>query len=50
MNSNFIGKDHIVDLGNGKEVYFRDIFNFLHIIKDGKINDFNKNEEYRKKF
>ena len=49
MNSNIIEKDNIVDCGNGKEVYFRDIFNFLHDIKDGKINDFNKNEEYRKK-
>ena len=50
MNTIIIEKDNIVDLGNGKEVYFRDIFNFLHDIKNGKINDFNKNEEYRKKF
>ena len=40
--------DNIVDLGNGKEVYFNDIFNFLHDIKDGKINDFNKEKNIKK--
>ena len=42
-------KDNIVDLGNNKEIYFRDLFNFLHDVKDGKINDFNKEGEYEKR-
>ena len=41
-----IEKDNIVDLGNNKEVYFRDLNDFLHDIMDGKINDLNKEIEY----
>ena len=37
--------DNIVKLGNNKEIYFRDLANFLYDIKDGKINDFNKEIE-----
>ena len=42
--------DNIVDLANGKEIYFIDIFNFLNDIKNGKINNFNREIEYKKKF
>ena len=42
-------KDNIVDLGNNKEVYFRDLNDFLHDIMDGKINDLNKEIEYEKR-
>ena len=42
--------DNIVDLSDGKEVYFNDLNNFLYDIKDGKINNFNKEKEYEKKF
>ena len=41
--------DNIVDLGNGKEIYFKDITNFLYDIKDKKINYLNKKREYEKK-
>ena len=41
--------DNIVDLGNNKEVYFRDLNNFLHDSMDGKINDFSKEIEYEKR-
>ena len=50
INSNITERDNIVDLGNGKSVYFRDIAEFIYNIKDGKINNFNKKEEYEKKF
>ena len=33
--------DNTLDLGDDKYVYFRDINDFLHDIKDGKINNFN---------
>ena len=42
--------NNIVDLGDGKEVYFNDLNNFLYNIKDGKINNSNKEKEYEKKF
>ena len=50
INSNITESDNIVDLGNGKSVYFRDITEFIYDIKDGKINNFNKKEEYEKRF
>ena len=37
--------DNIAKLGNNKEISFRDLANFLYDIKDGKINDFNKETE-----
>ena len=42
--------DNIVDLANGKEIYFIDIFSFLNDIKNGKIDNFNREIEYKKKF
>ena len=50
IEKNITEGDNIVDLGDGKEVYFRDLFNFLHDIKDNKINNFNKKEQYEKRF
>ena len=49
INSEITEGDNIVKLGNNKEIYFRDLANFLYDIKDGKINDFNKEIEYEKK-
>ena len=49
INSEILEKDNIVDLGNNKEIYFRDLANFLYDIKDGKISDFNKEREYEKR-
>ena len=40
MEKNIVER-YIADLGNNKKFYFRDLFNFLHDIKDGKISDFN---------
>ena len=49
INSEIIEKDNTVDLGNNEEIYFRDLNNFLYDIKDGKINDFNKEREHEKR-
>ena len=49
INSEITEVDNIVKLGNNKEIYFRDLTNFLYDIKDGKINDFNKEIEYEKR-
>ena len=48
INSEILEKDNIVDLGNHREIYFRDVANFLYDIKDGKINNLNKEREYKK--
>ena len=50
INSNITERDNIVELGNGKSVYFRGITEFIYDIKDGKITNFNKKEEYEKRF
>ena len=50
INSNITERDNIAELGNGKSVYFRGITEFIYDIKDGKINKFNKKEEYEKMF
>ena len=34
IEKNITEGDNIVDLGGGKEVYFRELYNFLHDIKD----------------
>ena len=34
IEENITEGDNIVDLGGGKEVYFRELYNFLHDIKD----------------
>ena len=49
IKRNITENDNIVDLGNNKEIYFRDLNNFLYDIKDGKISDFNKEKEYEKR-
>ena len=49
INSEITEGDNTVKLGNNKEIYFRDLANFLYDIKDGKINDFNKKIEYEKR-
>ena len=49
MNNEITEGDNIVDLGNGKDIYFSDIANFLYDIKDGKINYLNKKREYEKR-
>ena len=50
IKENITMGDNIVDLGDGKEVYFNDLNNFLYNIKDGQINNSNKEKEYEKKF
>ena len=50
INSNIIEGDNIVDLSDNKNIYFRDLTNFLYGIKDGKISDFNKEGEYEERF
>ena len=49
IKRNITENDNIADLGNNKEIYFRDLNNFLYDIKDGKISDFNKEKEYEKR-
>ena len=49
IERNITERDNIVDLGNNKEIYFRDLNNFLYDIRDGKISDFNKEREYEKR-
>ena len=49
INDEITEGDNIVDLCNGKEIYFRDTTNFLYDIKNGKINNFNKESEYEKR-
>ena len=41
--------DNIVDVGNDKKIYFKDLINFLHDIRNGEINDFNKEIKYEKR-
>ena len=50
INSNITERDNIVDLGDNKEIYFRNLTDFLYDIKDGKMSDFNKEREYEKRF
>ena len=38
------------DLGDDKFVYFNHINDFLHNIKDGNINNFNREKKYKAKF
>ena len=42
--------DNFLDLGEDKYVYFNHINNFLHDIKDGNINNFNREKKYKEKF
>ena len=41
--------DNIVDVGNNNKIYFKDLINFLNDIRNGKIDDFNKEMEYEKR-
>ena len=41
--------DNIVDVGNDKKIYFKDLINFLHDIRNGEIDDFNKEMKYKKR-
>ena len=41
--------DNIVDIGNNNKVYFKDLTNFLNDIRNGRINDFNKEMKYEKR-
>ena len=49
IKENITMGDNIVGLGDGKEVYFNDLNNFLYDIKDGKINNLNKEKEYKER-
>ena len=39
----------IVDIGNNNKIYFKDFINFLQDIRNGKIDDFNKEMKYEKR-
>ena len=39
----------IVDIGNNNKIYFKDLINFLQDIRNGKIDDFNKEMKYEKR-
>ena len=49
IEKNVTEGDNIVDFRDNKEIYFRDLLNFLLDIKNYKINDFNREEQYKKK-
>ena len=49
IEKNVTEDDNIVDLGDNKEIYFRDPLNFLLDIKNYKITDFNRKEQYEKR-
>ena len=40
--------DNALDLGENKFVYFNHIIDFLHDIKDGNINNFNREKNIKK--
>ena len=40
--------DNVLDLGDDKYVYFNHINDFLHDIKDGNINNFNRETNIKK--
>ena len=42
--------DNVLDLGDNKYVYFNHINDFLHDIKHGNINNFNREKKYEEKF
>ena len=41
--------DNIVDVGNDKKIYFKDLINFSNDIRNGKIDAFNKEMKYEKR-
>ena len=42
--------DNTLELVDNKFVYFNHINDFLHDIKDGNINNFNREKKYKEKF
>ena len=42
--------DNVLDLGDDKYVYFNNTKDFLHDIKNCKINNFNRQKKYNEKF
>ena len=50
IDRKFTEENHIVDLRNNEKICFRDVSNFLYDIMNGKINDFNKEKKYEKRF
>ena len=50
IEKNITMGDNALDLGGNKFVYFSHINDFLHDIKDGKINNFNREKKYKEKF
>ena len=42
--------DNVLYLGDDKYVYFNHINNLLHDIKDGNINNFDREKKYKEKF
>ena len=49
LKDNITISDNVVDLGDNKNIYFRDLLDFLSDIKNNKINNFNKEEEYKRR-
>ena len=49
INNEITEDDNIVDIGNNNKIYFKGLTNFLNDIRNGKINDFNKEKEYNKR-
>ena len=45
-----IEKQNILDVGDNKSINFKNIIDFSKDIIDGKINNFNKERKYNKKF
>ena len=50
IRKNITMGDNVLDLDDDKYVYFNHINNFLHDIKDGNINNFNREKKYKEKF
>ena len=50
IKENITMGDNVLELGDDKYVYFNHINNFLYDIKDGNINNFNREKKYKEKF
>ena len=50
IKKNVKKKDNIIDNGDNKSINFNDIIDFSKDIKDGKINNSNKEKKYNEKF
>ena len=49
IGNNITIGDNIVHLGDNEYIYFKDLLDFLSDIKNNKINNFNKEKEYKKR-